>query len=81
MKFLFIVVLLVLSGCQKEPLSAKQTDNKNFMVEKLFTNEGCTIYRFWDNRSHYYSDCRGSVLGTESCGKNCSRDEEIHTDR
>jgi len=46
----------------------------NFMVNKLFTTEGCTVYRFYDNgNSHYFTNCTGTVSQhTESCGKNCT---------
>lgn len=52
-------------------------------VKKLFTNDGCTIYRFVDNGTyHYYSDCRGSTVKNvnEICGENCyERYEEVIT--
>lgn len=49
-------------------------DQKLSEVKKLFTNNGCTIYRFVDNGEyHYYSDCRGSTIKNvnEICGANC----------
>lgn len=62
-------VLLV--GCQKEPEAS--TRQGNFKVEKLFTTpEGCTVSRFQDDRTVYFTDCRGSTTYERSCGKNCS---------
>ena len=62
-------VLLV--GCQKEPEAS--TRQGNFKVEKLFTTaEGCTVSRFHDDRTVYFTDCRGSTTYQQSCGKNCT---------
>ncbi len=59
------------------------SDQKHSEVRKLFSNNGCTIYRFIDNGEyHYYSDCRGSTIKNvnEICGANCyERYEEIIT--
>jgi hypothetical protein len=70
LSFLAITTVLLV-GCQKEPeASVKQG---NFKVEKLFTTkEGCTVSRFQDDRTVYFTDCRGSAIYEESCGKNCS---------
>lgn len=84
MKYLIVIIALALAGCEKKAESAERV-NSQFTVEKLFTNNGCTIYRFYDGRNHYYSDCRGSVSNswTERCGKGCTRtiDEDVETVR
>lgn len=70
LSFLAISTVLLV-GCQKEPEEAVR--NGNFKVEKLFTTkEGCTVSRFRDDRTVYFTDCRGSTMYEESCGKNCS---------
>lgn len=86
MKKLMIVAAILLAGCGPEEAEEKKQVNKNFVVERLFTHEGCTVYRFYDNDlSRYFSDCRGKVSSewTESCGKNCSRlvESEVETVR
>lgn len=66
--FLFAAVL---AGCQKEPEASVKRGN--FKVEKLFTTpEGCTVSRFFDDRTVYFTDCRGETSYTQSCGPNCS---------
>ena len=51
-----------------------QTTNNEYDVDKLFTKDGCSVFRFVDNhRYHYWVNCTGSVASdvTEICGKNC----------
>lgn len=77
-KLLVILCVAVLAGCTKraEQSSAAGTE---FVVDKLFTHEGCTVYRFEDGgRYLYYTNCSGSTSWTENCGKNCSRPMNIN---
>lgn len=57
--------------------------DSSFNVQKLFTTEGCTVYRFLDAGDwHYFTNCTSTITTiTESCGKNCvtHRDEENST--
>lgn len=69
---------MLLIGCSKDPISSETTDNNEITVDKLFTNDGCTIYRFTDGgKLHYYARCEKSVdtisTNYESCGKGCFR--------
>lgn len=65
-----LILLLVLTGCQKP---AEQTNTANrFDVDTLFTHDGCTVYRFYDDRSVYFTNCKGQTQSTISCGKNCT---------
>lgn len=54
------VALLALAGCQKQ---AEQTQaaGSDFQVDKLFTVDGCTVYRFQDARTVYFTNCSGSA--------------------
>lgn len=62
MRILFILTLLLFTGCIKKPLEISQTENKEFAVEKLFTFDGCTVYRFSDDGGiKYFTNCKGSV--------------------
>lgn len=71
----------VLSGCAKNAESSIVV-NGNFEVERLFTNEGCTMYRFYDNGSyHYYASCKAGdseviERHSRSCGKGCTRHDD-----
>lgn len=73
-KMLLFIALFLLAGCEKQPMSIESTENVDFKVEKLFTHDGCTVYRFYDYRNHYYTDCRGRTTSTysTSCGKGCT---------
>lgn len=74
MKYLLILAVLALTACQKAPESAKGVNG--FKVEKLFDYDGCTVYRFYDDRTVYFTRCDGmkpTTAYTESCGKGCSR--------
>ena len=84
MKNLLLIIpfLLLLTGCASAGLETNQTENVNFQIDKLFTVEGCRVYRFKDNlRYHYITTCEGSVTGYSSCGKNCEQAEEIPTNK
>lgn len=75
-----LIVLLAVStltGCQKQAEST-QAAGSGFNVEKLFTVEGCSVYRFRDAmRPIYYTNCKGATHTTESCGKNCSYSHNV----
>lgn len=88
--WLFIIPLVALVGCGKEPTKILSTDNDEFKVAQLFTIGDCTVYRFNDGRSIYFSDCRGSVSSQERyvcghTGKNntipvyCYREHQVET--
>lgn len=82
MKLLYtlIAACLILTGCAKDPIAISQTDNVDIRLEKLFTHDGCNIYRFEDfGRYHYYADCKGNISFIRSCGKNCTTTEDTVT--
>jgi hypothetical protein len=78
MKKLFIFMAAVLlSACTKPPETSTEV-GLEFVVDKLFTHEGCTVYRFVDGGyNRYFTNCSGSVSWSESCGKNCTRNMNI----
>lgn len=73
MKFIPLILLALLAGCKEAPESSKHVGN--FKVEKLFEVDGCTVYRFYDDRTVYFTNCgnKPTTSYTESCGKNCTR--------
>jgi hypothetical protein len=72
MKYL---ILFLLVSCAEDPISV--TTNGEFKIGKLFTHEGCTVYRFMDGMNYrYFTNCT-STFWKESCGKNCTRNMEI----
>ncbi len=77
-KVLAIAVILTLTGCSK-PAETSTSVGREFVVDKLFTHEGCTVYRFEDAGSkRYFTNCSGSTTWREGCGKNCTRDMNIN---
>ena len=70
---LTILALALLAGCSK-PAETSTSVGVKFVVDKLFTHEGCTVYRFEDGGSkRYFTNCNGSTSWQENCGKNCTR--------
>lgn len=75
-----LALALALCSCTNTPVATEQTSNTNMTADKLFTINGCTVYRFTDNGSyHYFTDCRGSTSSRIFCGKGCYRPDEIQT--
>lgn len=69
--------VLALVGCNK-PAETTARAGLDFTVDRLFTHDGCTVYRFIDGASYrYFTNCSGSAQWSESCGKNCSRDVQV----
>ena len=75
----FLVASVLLVACQKPAEEAKSKGQ--FQVETLFTHEGCTVYRFQDDRTVYYTNCQGGAQWQHSCGKNCTRNDIVPTNR
>lgn len=74
--YLILFMLLALVSCEGvKPVSIhKVGKNEATQVEKLFTIDGCTVYKFEDNgRTVHFTNCQGSTHYQESCGKNCTR--------
>jgi hypothetical protein len=77
-KILILAAILALAGCSK-PAETSTSVGREFVVDKLFTHEGCTVYRFNDGgNNRYFTNCQGSTSWTESCGKNCTRQMNIN---
>ena len=77
-----LVVAASLAACSKPP-EASTSAGKEFVVEKLFTHEGCTVYRFSDDRTVYYTKCGEEKISDTSwttfCGKGCSKQVNVST--
>lgn len=75
---LVILALTVLAGCVKQAETSTSVGSE-FVVDKLFTHEGCTVYRFYDGgNARYYTNCQGSTNWQENCGKNCTRNMNVN---
>ena len=78
---LTLAALAMVAGCDKPAESAAHT-GVGFTVERLFTHEGCTVFRFKDGGSRYFTRCDGvaaqsTTTWQESCGKGCTRPVEV----
>ena len=81
MKTLLIAfALLLLSACAKEPESTKQV-GISFQVDKLFTHENCTLYRFTDmGYPRYYAKCeKEATVSWEVC-RSVSQEKSTRTE-
>ena len=65
--------VLLLASCSKKPISSETTDNPTIQVDKLFTHDGITVYRFKDaDKSVYFSKPATDISYMQSCGKSCT---------
>ena len=73
MKYFIVILAVLLSACQKAPESTKHVGD--FQVQRLFEVDGCTVYRFYDDRTVYFTNCNNRATTTyqENCGKGCTR--------
>lgn len=70
------LAVLALGGCFKDP--EQSTQIRDFKVERLFTHEGCTVYRFYDGGiSRYFTRCTGA-MHSETSGVPRSGKSSIH---
>ena len=76
-----VVVVTLLTGCEKEPESTVAVGvEQDFKVGRLFTVDGCTAYRFYDNGlAIYYTNCNGATDSTYRNGKNVMH-QQVTTD-
>jgi hypothetical protein len=82
-RHLWCLLAPLLVGCVEPALATVPSNNPHIEVDTLLTHDGCTVYRFRDGQYHYFVRCpdppRASTLSRVSCGKNCTRPEEIPT--
>ena len=82
--FYAMITALVVAGCSKAPEYSSHA-GREFIVDTLFTHEGCTMYRFSDGGyPRYFAKCDGDSVTArtewkERCGENCVRQEETTT--
>jgi hypothetical protein len=66
-----VALCLAVAGCTKAPETSVVTgSNGGFIVDRLFSIDGCTVYRFTDGGNpRYFTNCSGSTAWQESSGK------------
>lgn len=80
-QLIIIAFLLVLFGCIKESQSKSTPSNTAFEIELLFEHDGCKVYRFYDGRYVYYTDCRGTTQQEYKSGKSTYYDDVTNSGR
>lgn len=62
------LAVVLLAGCEtKQSEEVKTSTNPAYNVEKLFTVDGITVYRFEDNNRYvYFTNRRGNVQYTRT---------------
>lgn len=71
-----------LAACQKPAEQTTHAGN-GFEVSRLFSVDGCTVYRFQDAGTRYFAKCSAASATTnsnENCGKNCTHTRIIPTE-
>ena len=60
-KVIAITAALLIAACGKTPERSDTVGVQGvFVVDTLFTHEGCTVYRFYDEgRARYFTNCGG----------------------
>lgn len=77
-KLILLAALVVACGCHKKgEYTPMQVAADNYEVGKLFTVDGCTVYRFYDGRFVYFTSCNGNTHWQDSCGKNCTESHDV----
>lgn len=67
---LLIAALLALAGCERARHESTATVGNGAEVSRLFTHDGCTVYRFFDRGQYrYFTNCSGSTMSVASHGK------------
>lgn len=59
-RLIILAALLAIAGCDAKPAQESQRVGE-FQVDTLFTKDGCTVYRFVDVRTRYFTNCKGST--------------------
>lgn len=71
----YLLMLILLSSCRGEDkVLSTTTTSTAYVVDKLFTHEGYTVYHFQGEwKSGYYTTC-DSTTWKVNCGKGCTKD-------
>lgn len=84
MKQIALIAMLVLAtGCYKDPERTEIKGVGGFQVATLFTHDGCTVYRFSDGgRGRYFVKCENgnAMTMTEHTQGKSSFPETIQTE-
>ena len=78
--FLLFVVIGIIAGLHRIFGPTPEQKEQMRIPAPISSADGCTVYRFEDNGTHYFTRCGSTVTTTrnytESCGKACSRNRQ-----
>ena len=76
-------ICLALVSCKRAAEGIAPGSNTAFKVEKLFTVDGCMVYRFEDDGDlRYFANCGAggaATMQTHSCGRGCVDHDDVST--
>lgn len=72
---LLLVGLLGFASCNKQAQTKER--NGDFELQLLFEKDGCKMYRFYDARWVYWSNCRGSIEYSYRSGKSTKYNQTV----
>lgn len=81
--FFTLIATFALAGCYKPAETSSTVGAGAFQVERLFTYDGCTMYRFEDaGYPRYFTRCESATSSTtwsetRNCGKGCARAHDM----
>jgi len=61
----YLLFLILLCGCAREPIRTEKTNNDKFEVSFLFEYEGIRVYRFYDDGRYHWFTNKGEVINTK----------------
>ena len=64
---------LFLVGCSKSAVEVHGTDNQGLVVERLFSYDGCDVFRFIDGDVRYFARCRHADVTTTRTWVHCTK--------
>jgi hypothetical protein len=74
MNYLVLILCFFATSCNEKPDAVLQSTNVEYKVDKLFTVDGCNVYRFYDDGSKYFTNCKGGVNYDVRHGKTTSHE-------
>ena len=81
--FVIFTTFLVFTDVNKKPIETTKTNNQDYDVNKLFTKDGCDVYRFHDaGYPRYFVNCgnnQASISWNVGCGKGCTNNVSVQT--
>lgn len=78
--FMIVCLLVTFIPTAEETAEKERIEQLNNQPKPILEKDGCTVYKFHDDRrDHYFTRCPSNTITEktyqESCGKNCTRVE------